>query len=70
MNIIGEKYVDEMAVVLERCRPGRVQQILGRTKLKYFGIDRIADPYVRRGGILPPEELQFLLPYFLPFPIL
>jgi hypothetical protein len=64
INIIGEKYVDGMAVVLERCRPGRVQQILGRTKLKYFGIDRIVDPYARRGGILPPEELQLFTDIF------
>lgn len=34
---MGELKVDAMAMVLERCRPGRVQQILGETKLKYFG---------------------------------
>lgn len=30
-----------METTLERCRPGRVQQILGKTKLIYFGYDRI-----------------------------
>jgi hypothetical protein len=34
---MGELKVDAMAMVLERCKPGRVQQILGETKLKYFG---------------------------------
>jgi len=38
---MGELKVDAMAMVLERCRPGRVQQILGRTKLLYFGVERI-----------------------------
>jgi len=64
INIIGEGFIDGTAIVLERCRPGRVQQIFGRTKLKYFGINRIADPYARRGGILPPEELQLFTDIF------
>lgn len=33
--------VDSMALVLERCRPGRVQEILGKTKLLYFGTERV-----------------------------
>jgi hypothetical protein len=38
---MGERKVDAMAMVLERCRPGRVQEILGRTKLLYFGLERV-----------------------------
>jgi len=38
---MGELKVDAMAMVLERCRPGRVQGILGRTKLLYFGVEGI-----------------------------
>lgn len=33
--------VDMMAMVLERCRPGRVQELIGKTKLIYFGPERI-----------------------------
>lgn len=32
--------------------------------MKYFGINRIGDPYGRRGGILPPEELQLFTNIF------
>lgn len=37
----ADTQVDAMACILERCRPGRVQQILGKTKLLYFADDRI-----------------------------
>jgi hypothetical protein len=37
----GELKVDAMSIVLERCRPGRVQQLLGKTKLTYFGPERV-----------------------------
>lgn len=40
----GELKVDAMAMVLERCRPGRVQQVLGKTKLMYFGPGRVLYP--------------------------
>ena len=33
--------IDAMAIALERCRPGRVQELLGKTKLIYFGFERI-----------------------------
>ena len=38
---MGEAKIDIIASVLERCKPGKVQEILGMTKLMYFGIDRI-----------------------------
>lgn len=38
---IGESKIDVMAMVLERCRPGSVQEILGKTKLIYSGPERI-----------------------------
>ena len=37
----GELKVDGVAVVVEAFHPGRVQEILGRTKLRYFGASRI-----------------------------
>lgn len=40
----GELKVDTMAMVLERCRLGGVQQILGKTKLLYFGPRRVVYP--------------------------
>jgi len=33
--------VDGLAMAVERCRPGRVQEILGKTKVWYFGGNRI-----------------------------
>lgn len=38
---IVESKIDGMAIVLERCRPGSVQETLGKTKLKYFGPHQI-----------------------------
>lgn len=53
----GEEQVDAMSCILERCRPGRVQQILGRIKINYFGVDRIRIlPSVEEK--LPPEKLR------------
>ena len=40
-NELGKAKVDAIATVLERCRPGRVQELLGKTKLFYFGPSRI-----------------------------
>jgi hypothetical protein len=40
-NELGGAKVDAIAMVLERCRPGRVQELLGKTKLFYFGHSRI-----------------------------
>jgi len=59
----GEEQIDAMACILERCRPGRVQQILGRTKLAYFGTDRVM--IVPDENILPPEKLKPFL--YIPF---
>lgn len=39
-RLMGIK-VDGIATVLEKCRPGSVQQILGKTKLQYFGHHRV-----------------------------
>jgi hypothetical protein len=37
---LGRAKMDAIATVLERCRPGRVQELLGKTKLFYFGPSR------------------------------
>lgn len=44
LKLFGEQAelkVDAIAFVLERCRPGKVQEILGKTKLAYFGRNRV-----------------------------
>lgn len=38
---VDEEIVDALALALERHRPGRVQAILGKTKLLYFGSERV-----------------------------
>lgn len=64
-----EEQVDAMGCILERCRPGRVQQILGKTKLNYFGVKRIKPvPHVTDEEKLPPEELKPFLQVFFNFP--
>lgn len=37
----GERKVDGAAIVVDAFKPGRVQEILGKTKLRYFGASRI-----------------------------
>jgi hypothetical protein len=37
----GERKIDGAAITLEAFYPGRVQEILGRTKLRYFGAARL-----------------------------
>lgn len=54
-----QNHTDGIASVLERCRPGRVQQILGKTKLNYFGTDRInVIPHLTDEEKLPPDKLR------------
>ena len=69
---MGEWKVDAMAVVLERCRPGRVQQTLGRTKLKYFGPRRVVYPSDLSSSFgnrkrRPPEESRVFGDVFFDF---
>ena len=65
----GPNHEDAMANILERCRPGRVQQILGKTKLNYFGVDRISTvPHLTDAEKLPPEELRPFLQIPFSFP--
>ncbi|MEM2941654.1 MAG: hypothetical protein QW304_08935 [Thermoproteota archaeon] len=65
---MGEVKVDTMALVLERCRPGRVQQILGKTKLKYFGPQRVT--YLSGSDIesMSPGDFQTFADVFFTFP--
>ena len=56
---VGEAQVDLISTTLERCRPGRVQELMGTTKLLYFGAER------RRMGVGPwldwtPDESKFM----------
>jgi hypothetical protein len=61
-----QNVVDSFAAILERCRPGRVQEILGKTKLSYFGISRIKVS----GGVahLPPISLRPYTTVYVRFP--
>ena len=64
-----ESKVDAIAISLERCRPGRVQQILGKTKLLYFGykrIMRLPEETVMGNRVedLPLEDRTFLVKTF------
>lgn len=47
----GEAKVDCISIALERCRPGKVQELMGTTKLLYFG------PEHRRMGLRPGLDL-------------
>ena len=60
----GELKVDAMAMALERCRPGRVQQILGKTKLKYYGVDRLK---ILPSDIMSQQPLERYQYEFTPF---
>lgn len=61
---IGQNKVDAIATVLERCRPGRVQQILGKTKLSYFGVARLKIlPHIE-APLLPSDTKPFLQVFF------
>lgn len=63
LKIFGEEWenqIDAISCILERCRPGRVQQIRGKTKLNYFGVDRNRIlPDIEKE--LPPEQLRHFL---------
>lgn len=48
---VGEAKVDLIAIALERCRPGKVQELMGTTKLLYFGSEH------RRTGVKPGLDL-------------
>ena len=48
---VGEAKVDLIAIALERCRPGKVQKLMGTTKLLYFGSEH------RRMGVRPGLDL-------------
>ena len=48
---IGEAKVDAIASALERCRPGKVQELMGTTKLLFFGSAH------RRMGVRPGLDL-------------
>jgi hypothetical protein len=62
-----ENHVDGIASVLERCRPGRVQEIIGNTKMQYFGVERISTlPKLNRE--IHPEELRPFFNIFFNFP--
>jgi hypothetical protein len=56
-NELGRAKVDAIATVLERCRPGRVQELLGKTKLFYFGPSRV---FIHNDCKITKEDLLFL----------
>jgi hypothetical protein len=48
---VGEAKVDLISIALERCRPGKVQELMGTTKLLYLGSEH------RRNGVGPGLDL-------------
>lgn len=58
-NDFGESSVDDVCIVVERLFPGKIQEILGWTKILYFGIDRVG--FAPRVGQIPNDELRILL---------
>ncbi len=64
--------VDAVAIVLERCRPGRVQELLSKTKLQYFGAERIGyapfDFFTQKPIEKNNGELRVFLDSFFEFP--
>jgi len=71
-RVWAESKIDAIAISLERCRPGRVQQILGKTKLLYFGhkrIMRLPEETVMENRVedLPLEKRVFFMKTFFSF---
>jgi hypothetical protein len=62
IGYIAEERFDWMALVLERCRPGRVQEILSKTKILYFGDRRVE---FLRGCEIPNQDFQTFCNIFL-----
>ncbi len=59
--------VECVACIVERCRPGRVQQMLGWTKLLYFGLSRIKPTdYVKEGVPLSKVNGFLKIPFSFP----
>lgn len=48
---VGNNQIDFISIALERCRPGKVQELMGTTKLIYFGSEH------KRTGFRPGLEL-------------
>jgi len=66
---LGKVKVEAVALALERCRPGRVQELLGKTKLQYFGAERIKitnDVLTQKP--IDDRELHEFLDIFFEFP--
>jgi hypothetical protein len=56
--------VDAVALIVERCRPGRVHAILGWTKLWYFGLSRTKPmTYVKEGFNREKVKLFLRVPF-------
>lgn len=59
--------IDCVACIVEKCRPGRVQEMLGWTKLWYFGLSRIKPTdYVKQG--IPIRKVNEFLKVPFSFP--
>jgi hypothetical protein len=60
-------HIDCIACIIEKCRPGRVQQVLGWTKLWYFGLSRIKPTdYVKEGVPLGKVNRFLKIPFSFP----
>ena len=65
----SEGEVEAMALILERCRPGRAHAILGWTKLRYFGMSRVKVMDHVKNAVPKNIVKEFLkVPFSFPFP--
>ncbi len=69
---LGKAKVEAVALALERCRPGRIQELLDKTKLQYFGAERIGiapiDVFTQKPIDIRNKELHEFLDIFFEFP--
>lgn len=62
LNDLGKEWDDQfiaLSSILNRCRPGRVQQISGKTKIQFFSTKQVqVIPHVSDESVIPSDELK------------
>ena len=69
INTDDKTRADAVCTILDRLQPGRVQEILGRTKLSFFGGTRIGSvPGLKVNEIVGPKSISCLQDILFTFP--
>ena len=64
-----EEQFDALSSILNRCRPGRVQQICGKTKMQFFNMNQIkVIPNISDETVIPSDELKEYVQILFEFP--